>query len=257
MLRSLLCAGAVLAFVSSASAADLGGFDYGDSGYHVPLSLSANYQVPARWIGFYVGANGGMGRGTYQQDNTGAVGDISQKGWIFGGQAGYNYQLGSWVLGVETDFQLSHIGGSQSVDLCPGCGPFSVVETQDVSMPWFGTLRGRVGYAIMPQLLLYGTGGLAYGKVKTTDTVAYSYSSPWFSYNGASTVANSHFAVGWSLGGGLEYALNDKWSVKGEYLHLDLGDYSSTYTPCSGCGSYTSHSHATDDIFRVGLNYRF
>lgn len=214
---------------------------------------------PYNWTGFYVGLNGGHGTGQLRNDDPYGMGDIGMKGWSFGATAGYNWQFARrWVLGLETDFNWSNIGGSQSRDLCPGCGSFgyTYTETQDGKMPWFGTTRARLGFLPWQELMVYATGGVAYGKVKGSDTYAYSYTSPWYSYSGQSSTANSHFQVGWALGGGAEYAINRNWSAKVEYLHLDLGDSSSTYS-CTGCTPQTISTRATDNIVRVGINYKF
>jgi opacity protein-like surface antigen len=98
---------------------------------------------------------------------------------------------------------------------------------------------------------------VAYGKVKTTTTYAYSYNAPWLNYSGSDTLTDNHFQVGWALGAGVEYALGNNWSLKGEYLHVDFGSVDTTYT-CSGCTtSVVTSARATNDIFRIGANYRF
>ncbi len=212
---------------------------------------------PYNWTGFYVGGNVGYGRGQLRNDDPYGIGDIGTKGWTIGATAGYNWQFARrWVIGLETDFNWANIGGSQSRDLCPGCGSFSYVETMDVKTPWFGTTRARLGFLPWQDLMVYATGGVAYGKVNSTDTYAYSYTSWWGNYSGSSTTSNSRFQVGWAAGAGAEYAINRNWSAKVEYIHLDLGDTSNTYT-CTGCTAQTITTRARDDIVRAGLNYKF
>lgn len=240
-----------LASVAPASAADIGHYDTGHA--------APSYEAPFSWTGFYAGGNVGYGHadtkttGTYMDDES-----VGGKGFVYGVQAGYNWQFApKWVLGLETDFQLSGIGGSQDKDMCPGCGYYSETRTQDISMPWFGTTRARIGFLPWEHLMVFATGGVAYGKVKSVTTYNYAYNAPWFSYSGSDTTTNEHFQVGWTLGAGVEYAIAKNWSAKLEYLHIDLGDSTTTYS-CSGCiGSSSTSTRATNDLVRVGVNYRF
>lgn len=117
---------------------------------------------------------------------------------------------------------------------------------------WFGTVRGRAGVLVDPKVLLYATGGLAYGEVKTSETVGIVPTA--FS----STTTN----VGWTVGAGVEGVLGGSWTAKLEYLYVDLGKASGTYiTPSTafGGGFLTSSysSRITDNVLRVGVNYKF
>lgn len=172
--------------------------------------------APLSWTGFYVGANAGYGFGSGEVDSTKKAGVTweapATKGALGGVQAGYNWQYMRAVLGVETDFDLSGIdskGGS--------------------NMGWLSTVRGRAGYVVMPNLLLFGTGGLAIDQAgasgSTTDTVK----------------------AGWVAGAGVEYMLTHQWSVKGEYLHYDVGSVSAPGVTTKVNG----------DAGRVGVNFKF
>ena len=173
--------------------------------------------APARgtlWQGPYVGANLGYQWGSVS--NTGA----DPNGVMGGIQAGYNWQFGQYVLGGETDLQRS-----DADDRFAGW---------KFSNPWFGTLRGRAGYA-MNNILLYGTVGLAYGTLRAQSL--------------SLGVDESRTSYGWTAGGGMEVALAGNWSAKAEYLYVDLG--SRTFA-LDG----TDHGIASS-LLRFGVNYRF
>ena len=123
------------------------------------------------WTGFYIGLNGGYSWGN--SSNTFTAGTLPvttasqhMNGWVFGGQAGYNWQMSQWLFGLETDIQGSGIKGTATQALTPAL--FDATSTA-VTKPidWFGTVRGRLGVLATPQWLLYATGGLAYGQTKT------------------------------------------------------------------------------------------
>jgi len=190
---------------ASAHAADL---SYGQRApYAVPQPFGAY-----NWTGPYVGANLGYQWG--QAGNT----PTSPSGFIGGVQAGYNFQNGPWVFGVEGDIQAS--GADDTV------GPWKF------SNPWFGTARGRVGYAF-DNVLFYGTAGLALGELRA-ETFGW---------------GESHTTAGWTVGVGGEVGLTQNWTAKIEYLHLDLS--SSRFAVTGVSNDFTS------SIVRAGVNYRF
>jgi outer membrane immunogenic protein len=161
--------------------------------------------VPAfTWTGFYVGANAGYGFGNMDSVGVNAFGDLD--GFVGGGQIGYNYQLGQIVLGVEADFQGADLKAG------PSFAGFGIVG--EGKTEWFGTVRGRVGYAF-DRFLPYITGGLAYGNVKTT-------LAPGVTINGLNSDDNTH--TGWTVGAGVEYAFTNNLVGGVEYLYVDLGD---------------------------------
>src|SRR5512138_2655770 len=136
-----------------------------------PYAVPAAVAVPA-WQGFYIGLNAGYG---WQNSNNTASYDVfsqslgtSPSGFIGGGHAGYNFQWGSLVAGVETDLMWSGIKGSAELTGKVDTVPFAVRVSNNLD--YLGTVRGRLGYAL-GSLLLYGTGGLAYGRV-SNDYVA-------------------------------------------------------------------------------------
>jgi outer membrane immunogenic protein len=185
-------------------------------------------------------------------------------GVIGGAQIGYNWQMSNWLIGLEADIQ----GSGQRSDhpfLCatgvctPPFGVVAVFPGPEVAanlhqkLEWFGTVRGRVGVAVMPTLLLYATGGLAYGEVDSSALIG----------GVGALSSNNNTQVGWTVGGGVEGAIgNSNWTAKLEYLYMDLGRINGTFAtaiPALGGGTLagTYSSRITDNIVRVGLNYRF
>jgi outer membrane immunogenic protein len=192
-------------------------------------------------------------------------------GFIGGGQIGYNYQFApNWVAGLEADFQGANIKSTASATnaaLDVAGGLLTVAGTGSQEIDWFGTLRGRLGWLPVDPLLVYATGGLAYGHVQT-DVSFLGVRSPngnplLASANGSSAISQSDTRAGWTLGGGLEWMFAPRWTVKAEYLHYDLGTetLNQTLVLNSSVGfisaNIQSASHYRGDIVRAGLNYRF
>lgn len=203
-------------------------------------------------------------------------------GFIGGVQAGYNWQVNrQWVLGVETDFQGSDIKGTDTRQGAAAVvvAPFGflqtagTVATSEQKLDSFGTLRARLGFAPFDShVLFYATGGLAYGHVESTTSYLqqpcasfFGCASPFGAAGSASTER-----VGWTAGGGVEYAVNPHWSFKTEYLYYDLGTISYALSPSTfafpGIFSGLPHSAITNttasarfdgSIVRAGINYRF
>ncbi len=246
------------------------------------------------WSGLYVGVHGGYGHGRseysyaghteYWDDNltdpsapggpgyedtlqlypelSGSYSDQIKRhldGALGGAQIGYNYQYSNFVFGAVADISAGNVE-SETASI-GDIGEFSVSSKVD----WFGTVRGRVGVA-SDRVLFYGTGGFAYGRVKTS----YDYSFDGDDYSGSSSETKG----GWTLGGGIEYALTKNVTLSTEYLYVDLGKsdvidgsqqigYEDHY---NGGGTWTGY---TDDFLdslsvknqlhtvRVGLNYKF
>jgi outer membrane immunogenic protein len=178
------------------------------------------------WTGFYAGVNAGYGWNTNDDDVVinGATYEVDDEGgFVGGGQIGYNYQIGSFVLGLETDIQYADIGGDTSI---PG------LDSDDDDDNWFGTVRARAGYAF-DRALVYATGGLAYGKIS----------------NGFSNSDDT--SVGWTLGAGVEYAFTDNLTAKVEGLYVNLEQDDDDL-------SVTAGSDETEfSVIRAGLNYKF
>jgi len=201
------------------------------------LSVAPLYKAPRppaavtqayNWTGFYLGVNGGGGWGHSWWDAN--MTGINLSGGQVGGTAGYNWQFGNAVLGIEGDADWSNIKGTSTSTLCPfGC------TTSD---SWLSTVRGRAGWAfgtVMP----YVTGGLAVGDIRAN--------VPGFAI---ATQTNA----GWTVGGGLEVALPGNWSAKAEYLHVDLGRFNCGID-CGAAGVDNVSMH--DNVVRAGLNYHF
>jgi outer membrane immunogenic protein len=244
------------------------------------------------WTGFYVGGNIGYSWGKASGDlsdpaiaffsglgslPTSFSESLKPKGGIGGGQFGYNYQINpTWILGLEADLQASneHASNSQSastsgVFIGPGITGLTssaVGTTFDARISWFGTARARAGVLITPTTLFYGTGGLAFGGVKVSGSgganinlaacIAGIGCIPTGSASGAFAFNQSTTKTGWTLGGGVEGALTGNWTWKAEYLYLDLGTESGSVADNSG-GIASWKAKFTDNIVRVGLNYKF
>jgi len=181
------------------------------------------------WTGFYAGVNAGYGWGEFSK----APGFDDPDGFVGGAQIGYNYQIGQFVVGLETDIQYSDLSGkTRPVTFADGNVGVGRGEVE-----YFGTVRGRIG-AAFDRALIYVTGGLAYGETK---------------FRGLDTTAGLSFSkskttAGWTIGGGLEYAFTDNITAKAEYLYVDLGD--NRY--------YGANKAETKfSVVRAGLNYKF
>ncbi|MDB5517890.1 MAG: Outer rane immunogenic protein [Tardiphaga sp.] len=215
-------------------------------------------------------------------------------GVIGGGQFGYNWQVTNWVFSLEADIQGSGqrggtttscaggaVGGTTLAALSSACStghvgdtaPFNtaalpVTDSLSQKLEWFGTVRGRIGPTVTPTLLPYLTGGLAYGRVSTSGTVSgTNITGPQGTNVVILTPVSGSFSngttrVGWTVGAGLEGAVSGNWTAKIEYLYVDLGTVSGSFvTPIvTTSGAFltsTYRSHITDNILRVGFNYKF
>jgi len=204
VLRALVLVAAC--WTMSAQAADM---NYGSRApYTVNQPLNAY-----SWAGPYLGGNLGYAWGSVENNPT------KPSGFAGGVQAGYNWQQGGpWVFGVEGDIQVS--GAEQTF------APWKF------SNPWFGTLRGRVGYALN-NVMFYGTGGLAFGELRATTF----------------GLSESHTNAGWTAGVGAEMGFAPNWSAKVEYLYVDLSSTNFVVTGASNGYRF--------GLIRAGVNYRF
>ncbi len=294
MKKHLVCAITLAAVMATSPgfAADL------SPAYKAPIAAPAPAPM---WSGFYVGANVGYGWGnadnswnffaqnaiTLSLSCAGPGGgtnafcasgsDSNSVNGVLGGvQAGYNYQMGGFVLGIETDIQGSGQSGDQtfttgfSTGTVNPLGTLSATYTQELR--WLGTTRGRIGITA-DRWLVYATGGAAYGEVSNNGTATATGIGagctagvcPLATWSGSAT------RVGWTAGVGIEGALGNNWSVKAEYLHVDLGTTTTSFATLAGgfgntsgagatigaaAGTGSISSKFTDDIVRVGANYR-
>ena len=260
------------------------------------------------WSGFYAGGNVGYGWG---KDNLGAAGfnvngvaipgttsaSLKPQGILGGLQAGYNYQFSPYlVAGVEADFQWANQKSNSSAngaiastscfgDPNPPCNLTGAgTGNLAASIDWFGTVRGRLGLAI-DKTMLYGTGGLAYGRVKTAGTASFNgtftdnsggtcdQGGAGCPASGSASFGDSRMKYGWAAGAGVERSVGrgfmNNWTWKVEYLYVDLGAANSTaaYTsnvsvpgkPLSQTvtGNSSFGGSVTDQIVRIGTNYKF
>lgn len=211
---------AIAAAATQAMAADLP--------RQLPVKAPAYVAPYYNWTGFYLGINGGWGFGNSNWNGAG-TGSFNTNGGLIGGTAGYNWQLGQAVLGLEGDGDWSGINGTTTNSLCPGgC---------KTSNNWLATARGRLGYAA-DRWMPYVTGGAAFGDIKA--------SIPGFT--GVDTTK-----AGWTVGAGVEVAIAGPWTAKLEYLFVDLGNAN-----CAVCGpSSPDNVSLKENIVRGGINYRF
>ncbi len=219
-----VCAGLVtVAMATSSFAADLTKPVY---------KANPVYVAPFSWSGFYLGINGGYGWGSSNWSSAVTAGSPKPNGGLAGGTIGYNLQTGAFVWGVEGDFDYSWIRGSDAGG-SGVCAPGGC-ETKN---NWLATARGRIGYA-WDRWLPFLTGGVAFGDNKMSPNTGMSETKTKF---------------GWTAGGGTEYAFMGEWSVKAEYLYVDLGK---STCGVATCGIDTDVSFKSN-LVRLGVNYRF
>jgi outer membrane immunogenic protein len=239
--------------------------------------------APFTWTGYYLGGNIGYGWGDDPTSTTGryllGAGGVLQTGsateHLDGGftgiQSGYNWQFApTWVAGIESDFQYGRIKGTiNCLVSCGGALPpvgtgytqFTVTDRLDA----FGTVRGRLGYA-MGTTLFYGTGGFAYGEVERTGLIT----GRGPTGNGgafgplAGNYDDSTTKTGWTVGGGIESKLPGMWSAwtaKVEYLYIDLGHVQDTLNEVYFSGNPGAYrlinTSVRENIVRFGMNYEF
>jgi outer membrane immunogenic protein len=207
-MKRLVVGAAALAAVGWTASAEAADLNYGQRApYTVNQPLNAY-----SWAGPYLGANLGYEWGSVNNN------PAKPSGFVGGVQAGYNFQNGPWVFGVEGDIQAA--------------GADDTFAPWKFSNPWFGTLRGRAGYAFS-NVLFYGTAGLAFGELRAQ-------TFGW---------TESHTSAGWTIGAGAEVMFAPNWSAKLEYLYIDL---STSQFAITGVSNGYSAS-----VVRAGVNYHF
>ena len=226
-------------------------------GLNYRIGGNSNYVTPppANWTGLYLGGNIGSG---YARDRSSLISTtapinetftLSPEGIIGGAQVGYNWQASNWVFGVETDIQGSTQRDNKACVLT--CS--AVAAAYDAKLPWFGTVRGRLGYSV-GSTLFYATGGFAYGNIKTNIN---------FSNVGTTTLVNiSGTKGGWTAGAGIETPftllglLGPNWTAKSEYLYVDLGSVTSSPFVI-GVTTLVASTSVKEHVMRTGINYHF
>jgi outer membrane immunogenic protein len=232
------------------------------------------------WSGFYAGVNAGgvwndtrddlfptgcfltniaCGGGIPNNPQRSDLGRMHGSSFTGGGQAGYNWQSGKWVFGVEGDIEYVGINDSNVINrpiAAPLVGNFLHTETD--KQDWLATVRGRVGVTLDPSFLVFATGGVAFGEVRSATAVAFTTTTD--AYAGSTSTTR----VGWTVGGGGEWMFAPKWSIKAEYLYVDLGkagyNNACITAVCAGFApppSYQTDLRVHEHVARVGLNYHF
>lgn len=221
------------------------------------------------WRSCYVGLNAGGVWGRMNDDwtaNSGfsdparidanGSGDLDGTGFVGGGQVGCNWQWGpSFVWGVEADIQYTGLDESRDV-FVPASFPIGA-ETfhSDFESKWLATFRGRFGWLVNPAVMLYATGGLAVAEIKVNDSVFFDSSNTF------NAVSDSRTRIGWTAGGGVEWMFLPQWSVKAEYLFVDLSGFdtvSANSNPVAFPNSFIVHDHdLKEHIVRAGVNFHF
>jgi outer membrane immunogenic protein len=246
------------------------------------------------WSGFYIGANAGGSLGWDRSSDTatfsapGVVAAISPgivnpalsagylhapAGAVAGGQIGFNWQFGNWVVGVEGDWDWTRQrDGFDAVSFIASTTSSNFAQINyhnDEHMKWLATARARLGWA-HNCFFWYVTGGGAWAELESN----YSFFAPGATPGGGVPLASvpgaasfSSTRSGWTVGAGVETSLNflggwgGNWSMKAEYLYVDLGSVTNTFsvsnTAATARYNITSTSDITDHIIRVGVNYRF
>jgi len=242
-----------------------------------PLYKSSPLIVPVYdWTGFYVGIDGGwsFGKSSTVFTVTGfAPESISphMDNWVVGGEAGYNWQFArNFVAGIEADLQATGEEGTGTALplITTGCtlGILCTTTTTNVGLDqrlrWFGTARARLGFLPFDHLLLYATGGAAFGEIEsttsvTTGTVTTLLGFPVSASSNVATETATTTRAGWTVGGGAEWVLSGGWTAKLEYLYIDLGNVGYTLVDAAAATTVGTSSHITENIVRVGINYRF
>jgi len=282
--RILLASAGAIALSGAAFAADL----------HAPPPPPPPY-VPLPWTGFYVGLNAGYewsnnvsvnssgssliadpvgdATGAYESALVG-VGTanlpVKNNGFIGGGQIGYNFQFANnTVASAEADIE-GIAGASSTVTRAtftpvPGfADSYTTAVGVSNKLDYFGTLRGRYGYLFTPSLLVYGTGGFAWGGTSTSAGFVASDALGLPTVFGSSRLSTT--SVGWTAGGGLEWMFAPNWTAKVEYLYYELSKQTSSFgylTQNFPTGTFGSSAltHFTiqpkGSIVRVGVNYLF
>lgn len=267
-----LAAAAALLCGTAALAADL----------PVRTSIAPAPLPPAfSWTGFYVGGNGGYAWGEnrtrydYALTNAADFADFNAlalvpqslgrngNGFIGGGQIGYNYQIGQFVLGAEADLQYLDMRqqSAWARTLSDAGATATITTSARSSVDWLGTVRARAGFAI-DRTLIYATGGLAYGRTKDASTITSVGSDDDGDFVGLWTGRKTGTRAGWTLGGGVEYAITDNLTVRGEYLYYDLGRSKyvlagSATDPDDEFLGANVRRKTNGSIVRAGMNWKF
>jgi outer membrane immunogenic protein len=292
----LMCASLLACAAGSAGAADL------PPAAPLPVKAPISAASPWSWSGCYVGVNAGGAHvhnsadlspagaylkapGILPPPNAQGAGDfatdlavlshsydITNTGWEAGGQVGCNAQWGVAVLGLEGDWQWSHVGTSADAAFAAFTNtgnPFFTdqahTEHVDVTQRWFATARARAGFAPWERVLVYGTGGIAWANYASNTNISFATGSPVFGvFNGATHIGSaSSTQTGPVVGGGVEWAVANNWTIKAEYLYMrfDGFSYGSPLVAATAAFApgYAWNTNVTlrEQVLRLGVNYKF
>jgi outer membrane immunogenic protein len=211
-------------------------------------SRFASYPAPVwSWSGFYLGVDAGYGWSNVDHSITVNALTVTvptnAKGFIGGIYGGYNWQFNQFVAGVETDVSWGNITGTNSVVGKSGLVPFAF-QAED-RLRWLGTTRARLGFLPVPSIMIYASAGVAYGGIE--DSVIGSVGSSSVSSSFAQSSSTSETRFGFAAGAGIEWAINNNWMTRAEWLHYNLGSTATAFDA----------SHQSGNIVRVGLGYKF
>ena len=266
----LLAAAFSLGVVQAASAADMP--------TKAPMAPDG---IPYSWSGFYIGGNvgGAWGRSSTSSAlglpctvcyvpsvvadiNAQSGQSVNSSGWTGGLQLGYNVQMNSLVYGVEADFDAMNLRGTTTTSVYftgfpgPGAAP---TYTNSIQTNWLFTARARLGFLVANNVLVYGTGGLAMTNLKYSHTFVEGTFAG--SSGGTESSTASATKAGYALGGGLEYAFMNHWSVKAEYLYLYFGNVTVTdqvvFGGVANGNTFSNSANLHANIARLGVNYKF
>ena len=263
------------------------------SAFAADMPLKAVPYVPSSWTGAYWGLTVGWGyldstvtnsATAFCNPTLGGCPDfgpalagaipasypVNPNGFLGGVEFGYNWQVGRFVYGFETDFDGANISGSSTTALVSvpvGGATTNVVGMAAERLSYLGTVRARLGWTPLDPLLFYATGGFAYGGVKSSMQLTEGVIGPCFCGPSTSVLTNSSSTLtGWTVGGGVEWMFAPHWTVKGEYLYYDLGSSSyalPTLTQVNGVGvpffgaGVAASASIKGGLTRVGINFKF
>jgi outer membrane immunogenic protein len=255
----------------------------------------------SKWTGFYAGVSAGYtwsqpttdrtaGYNTYG-NTVGVVGNpayasaaatlattnalpVYTDGFIGGAQAGYNRAIDpKFVAGLEADFHLIATGDTSTTTISKigpaGFAGFPIGQTLtfNAKLNNLGTVRGRLGYTITPDLLIYGTGGLAYGQASASTIITQRISgAPAITNSYGGSGSASEWLVGWTVGGGFEWWFSPKWTAKAEYYYYDLGSLDYKLNPLESYfnngvpftkAAATASAAFNGSVVHAGVNFHF
>lgn len=226
-------------------------------------SQAATAQMPdatgRSFTGPYIGVAAGFGRHQADIDNLTVGTSFSDDDTAFtaGGYAGYSWQAGPFIVGIETDLNIL-TGSPTSVENLNGPGGLTETTTLNSEIDWFGTLRARAGFAVNESFLLFGTGGLAYARVDhTLSDNCVACGTSLFNL-GPFSQSDEDTKLGWTVGGGGEYRYGSRWSLRAEALFVDLGSETHTYVVTSPVGTAVATAKWDDEFWvaRLGVTYK-